>query len=339
MYWKCGSTLARCSELGDPRRRRGTRGRRLVGGCRARRPSPAPKTPTLTPLTVKNFEGVTQAGGLPGRLRRCSSLRNGGPPAPRAPERQTAVVEPVVANDVVSRPDVASTLIQGMAAKRAEFGGEARCRHPPAGRPGLGSAVKSSSNSVARKVPPPTVCARPLEVASSGGPSGRSWPKAVQPDQPRIGSARLAALAEDEQDASLTLPRLGDPEQEGERRREVDRPADTWPFGIPCRRPGTSPHVDVRGHGLDGRDVAVLAERLARVRRVSWASRVELVGRVRRTRSRRRLVGRAMSGVEVGPVRDVLAPRLRGTGGRSSSSLRADRRGVQLRVGEAGGSP
>ena len=163
------------SGTSDPRWRR----RRPAPGVSS---SPAPITPTLTPLTRNTFDGVTQAGASPvavvddvrGQEREVG---------PRLVLEQPldAVVELVVAvRRGVQAPGVLD--VDGGLVLRAAPSWAARrrrCRRRPGSGPGPGSAASSSSNIVARNAAPPTAG---VDRRRRRRVVGSSWPwKSLSP--------------------------------------------------------------------------------------------------------------------------------------------------------------
>ena len=111
----------------------------------------------------------------------------------------------------------------------------------------------------------------------------------------------VAAVDRVEEDAPLAVLRLGDSEQEGERRREVDRLRRHLALRDPLAPGERRPHVDVRGQVLEVRHVPVLAEEVRwRDQRPGVSASYWYGGYENTTRSPVR-VGWAMSVVLPGP--------------------------------------
>ena len=190
------------------------------------------------------------------------------------------------------------------------MGGEAPTLSPPARiRPGPGRAASSSSNSVARYDAPLTgtlMLLSPTTVVGSSCP----W-KSLMPTI-EMGLIERPPLQDLGQHAALALLGLGDVEDVGEGRGEVDGPGGDGP-AVDAGAVGEErrPHVDVVGQVLDVRHVAVLAEEVRGGDQRARRRRVELVGRERERDdvARPRRVGHV--GRAAGPVRDVAGLGLR----------------------------
>ena len=136
--------------LGQERQALGRAGRRPAPACS---PSPAPMTPTLTPLTVEHLRRRHPVGRLAGRRRRrCWWRGTGSWPAPgaRAAARRRSRTRGCRRT---SRPGPTRSRRRSPACPRAAPSSAARrrrCRRRRGSGPGRAATPSSSSNIVAR---------------------------------------------------------------------------------------------------------------------------------------------------------------------------------------------